>query len=232
MGRRALPKTDPTIEVGRHLFEVTDLFVAAPESSAASESARLELRPFDLSPLFTRPELPLEVEVGSGKGLFMASASRAYPERNFLGVEIALKYAKFAASRLAKAERDNAVMFHGDAQIVLGRWLPSASCAAVHVYFPDPWWKKRHHKRRIMNPLFVKQIERVLVPGGSLHFWTDVEDYYRMALETLAEHSRLIGPQAVPELPAEHDLDYRTHFERRMRLNELQVWRAEFRKES
>jgi len=213
MGRRALPKIDPAIDVSRHLFVVGEL----PER-------------FDLTPYFANPHLPLEVEVGSGKGLFMASASRAYPERNFLGVEISGKYAKFAAARLAKEQRTNAVMFHGDAQIVFGRWLPDQSCAAVHVYFPDPWWKKRHHKRRIMNDSFVKQIERVLLPGGSLHFWTDVEGYFEMGLATLAEHTSLTGPLPVPELPAEHDLDYRTHFERRMRLHELQVWRAEFRK--
>jgi tRNA (guanine-N7-)-methyltransferase len=215
MGRRALPKIDPAIDVSRHLFLVGEL----PER-------------FDLTPFVARPEMPLEVEVGSGKGLFMASASRAYPEHNFLGVEISGKYAKFAASRLAKEQRGNAAMLHGDAQIVFGRWLPDQSCAAVHVYFPDPWWKKRHHKRRIMSPSFVKQIERVLMPGGSLHFWTDVEEYFHMALATLAEHTSLAGPLAVPELPAEHDLDYRTHFERRMRLHELAVWRAEFRKNS
>ncbi len=213
MGRRSLPKINPSIEIGRHCFPVAEL----PEQ-------------FDLAPYFARPELPLEVEVGSGKGLFMASASRAYPDHNFLGVEIAGKYARFSAARLAQQERTNAVMLHGDANVVFGRWLPSSFCAAVHVYFPDPWWKKRHHKRRIMNPWFVQQIERVLLPGGRLHFWTDVEAYYHMALETLAAHTQLVGPQVVAELPAEHDLDYRTHFERRMRLQELQVWRAEFGK--
>lgn len=213
MGRRSLPKIDPAIDVSRHHFEVADL----PEK-------------FDLTPYFARPELPLEIEVGSGKGLFMGSASRAYPEHNFLGIEIAKKYARFAAARLAQHNRPNAVMFSGDARVVFGRWLPDASAAAIHVYFPDPWWKKRHHKRRMMNEWFVKQVERVLIPGGSLHFWTDVEDYFDRALETLAQHSTLQGPLEVPELPAEHDLDYRTHFERRMRLHELQVWRAEFKK--
>lgn len=213
MGRRALPKIDPAIDVSRHLHVVGEL----PER-------------FDLAPYFANPQFPLEVEVGSGKGLFMTSASRAYPDRNFLGVEISGKYARFAAARLAKEQRTNAVMLHGDARIVFGRWLPDGACAAVHVYFPDPWWKQRHHKRRIMNEWFVKEIERVLATNGSLHFWTDVEDYFHMGLAVLAEHSSLAGPFDVAELPAEHDLDYRTHFERRMRLQELQVWRAEFHK--
>lgn len=215
MGRRSLPKLDPTIDLARHYFEREQL----PEK-------------FDLTPFFARPELPLEIEVGSGKGLFMQSASRAYPDRNFLGIEIAKKYTRFAASRLAKEERANAVMVHGNAELIFANWVPDASCAAVHVYFPDPWWKKRHHKRRIMNPSFVKQIERVLVPGGTLHFWTDVEEYFHRALATLAEHSTLTGPHEVPELSPEHDLDYRTHFERRMRLHEVKIWRAEFGKKS
>jgi tRNA (guanine-N7-)-methyltransferase len=204
---------DPAIELGRHLYQVAEL----PEG-------------VDLKAYFARPELPLEVEVGSGKGLFLASASQVWPDRNFLGVEIAAKYARFAAARLAQRGRENAVVLHGDARVVFGQRLSAGSCAAVHVYFPDPWWKKRHHKRRIMNEEFVAQIERVLLPGGSLHFWTDVEDYYHMGVATLRKHTSLLGPLEVPELPAEHDLDYRTHFERRMRLHALSVWRAEFRK--
>jgi tRNA (guanine-N7-)-methyltransferase len=172
----------------------------------------------------------LEVEVGSGKGLFMASAARTYPERNFLGIEIAAKYARFAASRLAKEQRKNAVMFQGDARILFQDRLANEQCAAVHVYFPDPWWKKRHVRRRIMNDTFVREIERVLQPGGTLHFWTDVEDYFHAGVETVVTQTKLQGPLEVPELAPQHDLDYRTHFERRMRLHEIQIWRAEFRK--
>ncbi len=68
------------------------------------------------------------------------------------------------------------------------------------------------------------------MPGGTLHFWTDVEEYFQVTLEMLAAHTRLIGPIAVPEAAAEHDLAYRTHFERRMRLSNEPVYRAEFRK--
>ena len=61
---------------------------------------------------------------------------------------------------------------------------------AVHVYFPDPWWKKRHHKRRVMTEQSVKDIERILTPSGTLHFWTDVEEYFHGTLELLAAHTR------------------------------------------
>ena len=102
--------------------------------------------------------------------------------------------------------------------------------AAVHVYFPDPWWKKRHRKRRVMNESFLRDVERTLRPGGTLHFWTDVEEYFQKSLKLLAARKPLRGADPVPETPAEHDMAYRTHFERRMRLNNEAVYRAEFRK--
>jgi tRNA (guanine-N7-)-methyltransferase len=143
---------------------------------------------------------------------------------------MAARFARFAAARLAKAKLSNARIIHGDAKRLLAERVPDGTLAAVHVYFPDPWWKQRHVKRRMIDPDFVRQVERVLVPGGALHFWTDVEEYYRAALDTIEKNCGLIGPLAVPERPPEHELDYRTHFERRMRLAGQRVYRAEFRK--
>ena len=75
-------------------------------------------------------------------------------------------------------------------------WFPAASLAAVHVYFPDPWWKKRHKKRRVLNEEFLRDVERTLVPGGRLHFWTDVEEYFQTTLELIAATVKLTGPAA------------------------------------
>jgi tRNA (guanine-N7-)-methyltransferase len=211
MGRRSLRKIDPALDLSRHLLTIDSL----PQ-------------PWDAGALFKR-QAPLEVEVGSGKGLFMLRAAQQFPEHNFLGIEIARKYARFAAARLAKHEVDNAVMVQGDAQRVFREVLPDESLAAVHVYFPDPWWKKRHHKRRIMNDAFLTQVQRVLVPGGRLHFWTDVREYFEESVARIAAATSFAGPFPVD---AEHTLDYRTHFERRMRLANLPVYRSEFRKES
>jgi tRNA (guanine-N7-)-methyltransferase len=212
MARRALRKIDPALELNRHL--------KLPDHLP---------RPWDAAQLFGRIA-PLEVEVGSGKGLFLQSAATANPEHDFLGIEIATKYARFAAARAARAELKNAVMVHGDAQPIFADLLPDGSLAAVHVYFPDPWWKKRHEKRRVLNERFVQHVERVLISGGSLHYWTDVRERYDETLELLAAKTTLVGPLEVVEKPAEHELDYRTHFERRMRLAELPVYRSEFRK--
>lgn len=212
MGRRALPKIDPTLDLSRHLLEAEQL---PPQ--------------LDPGALFGRVA-PLEIEVGSGKGLFLAGAAKAHPERNFLGIELAYKYARFAAARLARQEFPNARMICGDALALFAAWVPSQSLAAIHVYFPDPWWKKKHRRRRVMNAPFLRDIERTLVPGGALHFWTDVEEYFQSTLELIAQTTTLAGPLAVSERAAEHDLDYRTHFERRMRLHDLPVYRSEFRK--
>ena len=180
----------------------------------------------EASPVTTR----LEIEVGSGKGLFLSATAATQPERNFLGIEIAGRYARHAAARLAQRELANAILLNADAPRLFRELLPANSLAAVHVYFPDPWWKARHRKRRIMNESFARDVERTLLPGGLLHFWTDVEEYFTTTLELLAAVTRLTGPHPVAEQPAQHDLDYRTHFERRMRQHGEAVYRAEFRK--
>ena len=213
MGRRSLKKLDPGLDLSGYLCKTVDL----PE-------------PWDAQRLFDR-RAPLEVEIGSGKGLFLLRGAKQFPEHDFLGLEVAGKYARFAAARLAKAGVPNARVAHGDAMMVVCELLPEASVQAVHVYFPDPWWKKRHHKRRIMNDRILGRIDLVLAPGGRLHFWTDVAEYFQESLARIAAVTSLSGPLRVPEHPAENTLDYRTHFERRMRLAGLPVYRSEFMKE-
>lgn len=212
MGRRALKPADPTLDLSNFLYTLDDL----PTPLLAAN--------------FFGREAPFEVEIGSGKGLFMQSASTEHPDRNFLGIEMARKYARHAAGRLAKRDLTNAKMISGDGLRVFREFLSDECVDAVHVYFPDPWWKDRHRKRRVMKPEFLRDIQRVLVPGGTLHFWTDVDEYFQTTLEMLASEVTLEGPLEVAERPAEHDLDYRTHFERRMRLHDKPVYRSEFRK--
>jgi tRNA (guanine-N7-)-methyltransferase len=212
MARRALRKIDPSIDLTGRL----KTFEQLPN-------------PWDAAALFGRAA-PLEIEVGSGKGLFLRNAAAAQPESNFLGVEVVRKYAEFSAAALAKAGLKNALMVHGDGLRIFQELIPDNSLNAVHVYFPDPWWKMRHRKRRVLRESFLRDVERTLQPGGSLHFWTDVEEYFQTTLELLPTCTTLEGPLPVPETPAEHDMAYRTHFERRVRLASEPVYRAEFKK--
>jgi tRNA (guanine-N7-)-methyltransferase len=182
------------------------------------------------SPMLFGRAAPLELEIGSGKGLFISRAAVQNPAHDFIGIEIGKKYARLCADRILRQKSGNAVMICGDAALVLERWIPNDFLAAVHVYFPDPWWKRAHRKRRILRTEVLQLIESRLMPTGSFHFWTDVEEYFHSALELLVKHTALQGPFDVPERETESELDYRTHFERRTRLHGEQVYRTEFRK--
>src|SRR5262245_66388009 len=94
---------------------------------------------------------PVELEIGSGKGLFLANAAAARPRHNFLGVEMSRKYAQRAIERVAGLRRINVRVVVGDARQFVARFVPTSSLRAVHVYFPDPGWKARHKKRRVFG---------------------------------------------------------------------------------
>jgi tRNA (guanine-N7-)-methyltransferase len=172
-------------------------------------------------------EKPLEIEVGSGKGLFLATTSAANPDHNYLGIEILAKYAAHSAVRLTEASVDNAMMISGNAEPLFAERIDRESLEAVHVYFPDPWWKKRHRKRRVLNETSVPTFSRALTPGGRLHFWTDVLDYFETTVEMIATVAPELGvPIPEEEAEATHELDYRTHFERRSRQHNIPVYRV------
>lgn len=176
-------------------------------------------------------DAPLELEIGSGKGLFLKTASETTPEHNFLGIEIVHKYAKHTAARLSKAQRENARIISGDAGPLVADRIPDGSLEAVHVYFPDPWWKKRHRKRRVVNESSVQNFLRKLRPGGRFHFWTDVLDYFESTVEMIAAVTPEFGvPIPEQKKQSTHDLDYRTHFERRSRQNQIPVYRVRYEK--
>lgn len=173
---------------------------------------------------------PVEIEVGFGKGLFLVRSSQARPEVNFFGVEIARKLQFFVANRIAKRELHNVRLVCTDARRLLAVQVPAASVQAVHVYFPDPWWKQRHRKRRLYQADFAAACERVLQPGGKLHVASDVETYFQLIQDTTAKHTRFILEPPAPEPPATADLDCLSNFERKARKVGKPVWRAVYRK--
>lgn len=117
---------------------------------------------------------PLEIEVGSGKGAFLLAAAQALPDICFLGCEVKKLHALFVASRCAKRALPNAKMLRVDGLRLLQELLPAGSVSAVHLYFPDPWWKRAHHKRKVYTPAFFTAAARALKPDGLLHTATDV----------------------------------------------------------
>ena len=169
--------------------------------------SREELEPFliefptesavvDLSKVFGN-DRPLEIEVGSGKGLFLLNSAQAAPNTNFLGIEFDRKWQLFAATRMAKRSLHNVRMASGRRSYSRAVLWP-ACCTRLHVYFPDPWWKRRHRKRRLFNPAFVQSCLRVLVPGGQLSIATDVEEYFKVIVKLIAAESRFTGHELPP----------------------------------
>lgn len=172
---------------------------------------------------------PVVLEIGSGKGLFLANSATRRPDHNFFGVELARKYARLAAERIVKAGLSNVRVWATDAGALMARRVPSASLREVHVYFPDPWWKKRHRKRRVFNETLVASIARTLEPDGELHVATDVEEYFGVIRDLMAADPRFAEIEPPLLNAPENDHDYLTNFERKYRIEGRPVHRSSYR---
>jgi len=172
---------------------------------------------------------PVEVEVGFGKGLFLVTAGAGRPETNFFGVEIVRKYQLYAATRLAMRKLTNVRVACDDGRTLLKERVAPESVQAVHVYFPDPWWKARHRKRRVFTPEFAHTAGRVIRPAGRLSIATDVEAYFgvmRQIVHDLGPAFRELPPP--PPTEPQHDMDYLTNFERKFRKEGRPIYRAAY----
>ena len=140
--------------------------------------------PLDWQHVFGRAA-PVVLEIGFGMGETTAEIAAAHPERDFVGIEV---HAPGVGSLLREVDRRglaNVRVIRHDAVEVVDAMLPMGSLAGIHVFFPDPWPKKRHHKRRLLKPEFVHALALRLVPGGYLHVATDWSDYAEEMLATL-----------------------------------------------
>jgi tRNA (guanine-N7-)-methyltransferase len=147
--------------------------------------------PLDAVELFGAP-MPIEVELGLGKGRFLVEWASVRPDTAFIGVERCQKYATMAATRLARRGLGNVRVARTTAEDMLCRCLGDGSVAGVHVYFPDPWPKKRHLKRRLLTPANLERIARVLVPGGVLRIKTDHAAYAESIAAALSSVPSLV----------------------------------------
>ena len=142
----------------------------------------------DLRDFFPRAA-PLQVEIGSGKGTFLLNQSHKCPQTNFLGIEWSYKYYRYSVERLRRRQVPNVRILRADARDVISHCLADESVSGFHVYFPDPWPKRRHHKRRFFQPDYVKQLARCLVKGGQLRTATDHAEYFAVIREVLLQQS-------------------------------------------
>ena len=171
-------------------------------------------------------DLPVELDIGCGRGLFLFNAAVTTPDTNFVGLEIDYREGRRTATRLMKQNLPNARVIGGDGTVVLASMVEPGTVQAAHVYFPDPWWKKRHRKRRIFNFEFTHLLARILKPGGFVHHWTDVADYFEMVRGLMDDHADFEICPPPPERDADHDMDYHTSFERKKRKLGLPIYRA------
>jgi tRNA (guanine-N7-)-methyltransferase len=128
---------------------------------------------------------PWEVEIGFGKGRYLLQRAQGEPESRFLGIEIANKYFRIVVTRARKRGLSNLLAVRADAAYLMSAVLPRGFARAVHVYFPDPWPKTRHHKRRLFDPENLDLLFGLLRPDGRLWFATDHLDYGELVVELL-----------------------------------------------
>jgi len=138
---------------------------------------------------------PVEVEIGIGKGRFLLAAAEARPSVLHLGVEWANKYLRIAEARASRRGLENVRFVRADARELVCRSIPDRSVSCYYVFYPDPWPKKRHRKRRFLQRDCVDHLARTLLDGGALHVATDHRDYWE-SIEPLLD-----GHEAYERLP-------------------------------
>jgi tRNA (guanine-N7-)-methyltransferase len=166
-------RPDPVSEARRRYQEDTP---RAPDSG------------FDLFEIF-EPNADIELEIGFGRGLFIVQRAAAAPGSYLLGIEIKKKLVYRVEERRKRLGLDRVRVMAGDARTVLPLVRPDRALARVFVNFPDPWWKKRHAKRRLLAEPLLDQIARLLRPGGELFVQTDVEDRAEQCFLQLSAHT-------------------------------------------
>lgn len=225
------PATDPPASARPHR-PVRSFVRRAGRLTRAQERALVDLwptygldfapTPCDLVALFGR-DAPRVVEIGFGNGEALASMAAASPGTDFLGIEVHEPGVGHCLLRLAALGLGNVRVARHDALEVLQQQIPPGSLAGVHLFFPDPWPKKRHHKRRIVQPAFVALVADRLAPGGLLHVATDWPEYADHIAAVVAGSGRFATAAAGADRP-------RTRFEARGERLGNPIWEARYQR--
>ena len=146
-------------------------------------------RPLNFAQLFGNDH-PVELEIGIGKGTFITEQAKARPDVNFLGIEWARWFWRYSSDRLRRNKCENARTVRAEAMYFLAEFVPSESISVLHIYFPDPWPKKRHHRRRLIQDKFMPLVQRILKPNGRLQVVTDHAEYFEQ-IEQVIRSSQL-----------------------------------------
>ncbi len=173
--------------------------------------------------------LPVEVEIGTGKGRFILAESADRPHVNFLGIERAQKYLRIALDRLNRGGQKNVRLLCADAEYVLGQLVPEGSVQIFHIYFPDPWPKARHHKRRLVKPPMAQHLRRALVPGGEVRIASDHAEYFDHIVHVFGESGHWSEEEVWDSDARSKAMMTATHFEIKFGLEHRMIHRARYR---
>lgn len=176
----------------------------------------------DLAELFGNGQ-PVVLEIGSGKGRFLIAAATAQPDVNFIGIEKSLHYHRVIRDRVTKRGLRNVRLINHDAFLVLRDMFPDSSVGEIHIYFPDPWPRKREQKRRIIRAEVLQEMQRVLVPGGSGIYVTDHRQYYEAAAPLIEQFFR-----TERRIPTADDPP-RTNYEAKFREEGREIFEVRFK---
>jgi len=185
---------------------------------------------FDWNQLFSNSH-PVEIEIGCGRGMFIIKSALENPEINFLGIEKSARFFRMFKERVVKSGAHNIRIMRTEAAYLMKKFVPANSVKAVHVYFPDPWPKKRHRKRRLVNGSFFESVTRILLPDGCFFIATDFQDYFNEIVTiapschglTRASNEELSQQDADPDSAA-------TAYERKYLIQGRVIYRAVYKK--
>lgn len=231
---------ESVIEEVPHLRRIKSYVLREGRLTTGQERALRELWPewgieytdslLDLDKVFGRSNAPLTVEIGFGMGKSLVEMASKAPERNFIGIEVHTPGIGACLADIRDHNISNLRVVHHDAVEVLNSMIPDDSVDTLQLYFPDPWHKARHHKRRIVKPEFLDMIMPKLRQGGVIHMATDWENYAEQMLEVLSADSRIENLSADNTYVPRPDFRPLTKFELRGQRLGHGVWDLMFRK--
>ena len=201
-------------------------FHSTPGDDLSERAQLAEFAPADysgrvkLADIFARPA-PLDLDIGSGEGAFLEAMAARHPERNYLGMERLLGRVRKVCRSIAEHHFANARVMRIESYYAIKNLLPLASVSIAHVSFPDPWPKRYHHPRRLIQASFLRELHAVLAPGGELRVKTDDEPYFRWmenAFAAVTGYERIEWIEE-PDYPL-------TNFEKRFLSQGLPIYRA------
>lgn len=185
--------------------------------------------PLDLTEVFGNTH-PVVLEIGFGMGASLVTMASQQPEHNFIGIEVHRPGIGACLADMTEQSVENLRLYNHDAVEVLKQSIPEASLSRVQIYFPDPWHKKKHHKRRLIQPEFVNLLLSRLKPSGHLHLATDWQHYAEHMLEVLSAHSALRNMSPTGDYIERPDYRPITKFEKRGHRLGHGVWDLLFEK--